>query len=485
MKLNELTSVLHTEKVTGDDTVTISDIASDSRKVTEGTLFVAIKGVTVDGHNYINKAVTQGAAAIVCEHMPDGLTQGVAIVVVPDTVDALGRLLNVWHGNPSERLMLVGVTGTNGKTTIATLLYELFSRLGHKAGLLSTNCNYIDGDALPSTHTTPDPVALYSLVAQMADAGCEYVFMEVSSHAIDQQRISGLTFRGGIFTNLTRDHLDYHQTVENYLKAKKTFFDRLPATAFALTNVDDKSGNVMLQNTAAICRTYSLQKMADFRGRITELNVDGAGLTINGTAVQVHFTGRFNAYNLLAVYGAALLLGKRPNETLLALSALRPVAGRFETFVSPQGYTAIVDYAHTPDALANVLDAIRIVVRRKIRIITVVGAGGDRDKGKRPLMAQVAYIKSGLLILTSDNPRTENPAAILRDMLDGLDVYDRRRTLCIVDREQAIRTATTLARKGDIILIAGKGHETYQEIGGVKHPFDDREILKQIFATPS
>jgi UDP-N-acetylmuramoyl-L-alanyl-D-glutamate--2,6-diaminopimelate ligase len=359
----------------------------------------------------------------------------------------------------------------------------MFRQMGHKAGLISTVCNYINDKIIPASHTTPDPITLQRLLAEMVEAGCEYAFMEVSSHAIDQKRISGLSFDGGIFTNLTRDHLDYHQTVENYLKAKKKFFDDLPVTAFALTNVDDKTGPVMLQNTSARKLTYSLQTLADFKGKILESHFDGTELVINGQEVSTRFVGRFNACNLLAVYGAAVALGKDPGEILTVMSLLHPVAGRFETIPSPLGYTAIVDYAHTPDALVNVLNGIREVLGGNGRIITVVGAGGNRDKGKRPLMAREAVKLSDQVILTSDNPRFEEPDAIINDMLTGLSSSDMERTLCISDRTQAIKTAVALAKKKDVILVAGKGHEDYQEIKGVKHPFDDREKLRTIFAT--
>ena len=390
-------------------------------------------------------------------------------------------LLSRSYGDPSQKLKLVGVTGTNGKTTIATVLYELFRRLGYKVGLLSTVCNYIDGEAIPTDHTTPDPITLHALIARMVEAGCTYAFMEVSSHSIDQRRISGLDFDGGIFTNLTRDHLDYHKTVENYLKAKKKFFDELPAKAFALTNVDDKSGMVMLQNTKAQKLTYSLRTLADFKGRILESHFEGTDLLINDKEVTVRFVGRFNAYNLLAVYGAAVALGADPDEVLVALSAMHPVSGRFETIHSPEGFTAIVDYAHTPDALTNVLNSIHEVLEGKGRIITVVGAGGNRDKGKRPLMAKEAARLSDQVILTSDNPRFEEPDAIIQDMVAGLTKADLERTLCITDRAQAIKTATMLAKRGDVILVAGKGHEDYQEVKGVKHHFDDREQLRKLF----
>ena len=482
MKLIELISNIQIKKITGDADIPISAIQSDSRKVEQGTLFVAIKGTTVDGHDYIENAIEQGATAILCENIPENTERrNVTFVVVQDSAEVLGWVLDTWYHHPSSNLILVGVTGTNGKTTIATLLYHLFRQSGHKVGLLSTVCNYINDEKLPATHTTPDPVALQHLLARMVDAGCEYALMEVSSHAIDQRRISGLHFKGGIFTNLTRDHLDYHQTVDHYLKTKKKFFDDLPETSFALTNIDDKSGTVMLQNTAARKLTYSLHTLADFKGKMIESHFEGTELLINDREVHVRFVGRFNAYNLLAVYGAAIALGKDPEETLVALSALHPVDGRFETIQSPSGYTAIVDYAHTPDALTNVLNGIHEVLNGKGRIITVVGAGGNRDKGKRPLMAKEASRLSDLVILTSDNPRFEEPDAIIQDMVVGLTPEDQARTLCITDRTQAIHTATHLAKKGDVILIAGKGHEDYQDIKGVKYHFDDREIVRDIF----
>ena len=483
MDLSELLVSLPAKKITGDMNVPILGIQSDSRRVESGTLFVAIKGVTADGHDYIETAIKKGALAVVCEQVPASLSSylSVTFIIVADSSEALGLLLDQWLGRPSDKITLVGVTGTNGKTTIATLLYELFRKLGYKVGLLSTVCNYIDDERIPTDHTTPDPITLHMLLKRMVDAGCEYAFMEVSSHAIDQRRISGLAFDGGVFTNLTRDHLDYHLTVDRYLKAKKSFFDHLPDTAFALTNVDDKSGMVMLQNTTARKLTYSLQTMADFKGKVVEAHLDGTELQIDGRDIYVHFVGRFNAYNLLAVYGAAIALGKDAEDVLVALSTLRSVSGRFETIPSPLGYIAIVDYAHTPDALTNVLNGIRNVLNGNGRIITVVGAGGGRDKGKRPLMAKEAAKCSELVILTSDNPRFEEPDTIIQDMVAGLTKSDLDRTLCITDRAQAIKTAVQLAKKGDVILIAGKGHEDYQEIKGVKHPFDDREILKTIF----
>ena len=487
MELKKLIHTLDVLEVVGTDDVKIAGIQSDSRKVEDGFLFVAVRGTAGDGHAYIDGAIAKGAVAVVCEEIPslseeNGNPSGrnVIFIRVKDSADALGKLVSTWYDNPSDKLTLVGVTGTNGKTTIATLLYEMFRKMGHKVGLLSTVCNYIDGEAIPTDHTTPDPITLHSLMARMVEAGCEYAFMEVSSHSIDQKRISGLLFDGGIFTNLTRDHLDYHKTVENYLKAKKKFFDDLPADAFALTNADDKSGLVMLQNTAAKKLTYSLRTLADFKGKILESHFEGTEMIINGREVVVHFVGRFNAYNLLAVYGAAVSLGKEPEETLIVLSTLHSVSGRFETIQSPKGYTAIVDYAHTPDALTNVLNGIDEVLNGRGRIITVVGAGGNRDKGKRPIMAKEAASRSERLILTSDNPRDEDPLDILKDMEAGLDDEARTRTLSIADRREAIRTAVALAHPGDVVLIAGKGHEDYQEIKGVKHHFDDREVVREV-----
>jgi UDP-N-acetylmuramoyl-L-alanyl-D-glutamate--2,6-diaminopimelate ligase len=485
MKLSELITVAGLPcRITGEKDPEITGVYADSRQVEPGSLFVAVKGTVADGHDYIAKAVEQGAAAVVCGHTGPSAGEGVSVLTVPDPAEALGRIASAWYGKPSTRMTVVGVTGTNGKTTVATLLYHLFRRLGYRAGLLSTVCNYIDDEALPTEHTTPDPLTIHRLMARMEDAGCDYVFMEVSSHAIDQKRISGLDFNGGIFTNLTRDHLDYHQTVAHYLNAKKKFFDGLPASAFALTNVDDRSGRVMLQNTAARKLTCSLQTAADFKGKIIASHFEGMEMNINGRDVHTHLIGRFNACNLLAVYGAAVALGREPEEVLIALSMLRPVSGRFETLHSPKGFMAIVDYAHTPDALENVLKGIREAAPdRHGRVITVVGAGGNRDRGKRPLMAKAAVRQSDRLILTSDNPRFEDPEEIIRDMVAGLDADGQERTLCITDRRQAIKTALTLARKGDIILIAGKGHEDYQEVKGVKHPFDDRETVREIFNT--
>lgn len=459
----------------------IAGIAIDSRKVVPGGLFVAMRGTQTDGHAYIAAAEEAGARMVVCEQLPGQQSAQVTYVTVKDSEEAAGRMATTFYGNPTERMQLVGVTGTNGKTTIATLLYRLFRRLGYKAGLLSTVCNYVDDRAVPAQQTTPDPITLNRLLGEMADCGCQYAFMEVSSHAIDQRRISGLRFAGAIFTNLTRDHLDYHGTVENYLKAKKRLFDDMPREAFCLTNADDKNGLVMTQNTQARrVATYSVRGLADFRARILESHFDGMLLEVDGREMAVHFCGRFNASNLLAVTGAAVLLGQKEEVVLQALSALHPVAGRFEAISSPQGgWTAIVDYAHTPDALVNVLTAIHDVLQGRGRVLTVVGAGGNRDKGKRPLMAREAVRQSDRLIITSDNPRYEEPQDIMDDMLAGLDEEQRRRTICMADRREAIRTACLMAGRGDVILVAGKGHEDYQEVRGVKHHLDDREEVRR------
>lgn len=483
MKLNTLLSRVKYSALEGNDQVQITGIESDSRKIEKGFLFVAVKGTATDGHQYIATAIEKGAAAIVCETMPESLDDNVTYIQVTDSNLAIALLASAFNGYPSEQLKLVGVTGTNGKTTIATLLYKLFSQLGYKSGLLSTVCNYVVDKEVAATHTTPDPISLNKLLKEMVDAGCEYAFMEVSSHSVAQERIGGLDFDGGIFTNLTRDHLDYHQTVEAYLKAKKGFFDMLPAKAFALTNLDDKNGMVMLQNTVAKKCTYSMRTLADFKGQIIEDHFDGMLLDINGKEVVTRFVGKFNASNLLAVYGAAIELGAEPEEVLIQLSLLTPVAGRFETIRSANGFTAIVDYAHTPDALTNVLTAIHEVLEGRGQVITVVGAGGNRDKGKRPLMAKEAAKASDKVILTSDNPRFEEPNDIIADMAVGLDPVDKKKTLQIADRKEAIRTAVMLAQPGDVILIAGKGHEDYQEVKGVKHHFDDREVVREILAS--
>lgn len=477
--LSQLLSAIPVIEVIGSDDKQITDVVSDSRRVTTGSLFVAVRGTQVDGHTFIPLLQYSGVAAIVCEELPEFLETSITYIRVANSAVALGHLASEWYDNPSRQLKLVGVTGTNGKTTTATLIYEMARLMGYKAGLLSTVCNYIDAEAVPTSQTTPDPLTINALLRRMVDNGCLYASMEVSSHAAHQHRIAGLHFTGGIFTNLTRDHLDYHKTVEAYLQAKKSFFDYLPSTAFALTNADDKTGQVMLQNTLAKKYTYSLRTHADFVGRVIESRLDGTSMSFNGREVEVLFTGRFNAYNLTAVYAASVLIGWPVEQVLVAMSRLVPVAGRFQAFHSPKGFTAIVDYAHTPDAVVNVLQAIREVVGTRGSIITVVGAGGNRDKGKRPIMAKEAALRSDRLILTSDNPRDEEPADIIRDMEEGLDIEGRKKTLSIADRREAIRTAAAIAQPGDVILIAGKGHEDYQEIKGVKHHFDDREVVKE------
>ena len=480
--LQHLISAINPVRTIGPTDRMITSLTDDSRKVTDGAMFVAVRGVTVDGHSFIPSLADKHPAAIVVETMPDTLFNGVTYIQADNSAIALGVLASQWYGTPSRRLKLVGVTGTNGKTTTATLIYEMARLGGHKAGLLSTVCNYIDNRAVAAKQTTPDPLTINMLLHEMVEEGCEYAAMEVSSHAADQHRIAGLTFAGGVFTNLTRDHLDYHKTFDAYLAAKKSFFDMLPAEAFALTNIDDKVGEVMLQNTRAKKLSYSLRAMADFRGRIIESHLDGTLMSFNGNEVHVLFTGRFNAYNLTAVYGASVMLGWDKDDVLRRMSMLVPVAGRFQTIHSPAGVTAIVDYAHTPDAVVNVLEAIREVIGTSGNIITVVGAGGNRDKGKRPIMAREAALRSDRLILTSDNPRFEEPDDILADMRAGVaDPELSARTLVNADRREAIRMAAALARKGDVILIAGKGHEDYQEIKGVKHHFDDREVVKEIF----
>lgn len=480
--LQHLISAINPVRTIGPTDRTVTSLTDDSRKVTDGAMFVAVRGVTVDGHTFIPSLADKHPAAIVVETMPDTLFDGVTYIQVDNSAIALGFLASQWYGNPSRRLKLVGVTGTNGKTTTATLIYEMARLGGHKAGLLSTVCNYVDSRAVAAKQTTPDPLTINMLLHEMVEEGCEYAAMEVSSHAADQHRIAGLTFAGGVFTNLTRDHLDYHKTFDAYLAAKKSFFDMLPPEAFALTNIDDKVGEVMLQNTHAKKLSYSLRAMADFRGRIIESHLDGTLMSFNGNEVHVLFTGRFNAYNLTAVYGSSIMLGWDKDDVLRRMSMLVPVAGRFQTIHSPAGVTAIVDYAHTPDAVVNVLEAIREVIGASGNIITVVGAGGNRDKGKRPIMAREAALRSDRLILTSDNPRFEEPDDILADMRAGVaDPTLAARTLVNADRREAIRMAAALARKGDVILIAGKGHEDYQEIKGVKHHFDDREVVKEIF----
>ena len=482
MRLNDLLrEIQYTRLILPKEEVSVSGVNIDSRLVEEGGMFIAIRGTQADGHAYIPSAEEKGAKAIVCENMPEKQNPNVAYVVVPDAQAVAGRLATTFYGNPSQRLRLVGVTGTNGKTTIATLLYDLFREMGHKCGLLSTVCNYIDGEAYPSTHTTPDAISLNRLLAQMVEAGCEYAFMEVSSHALAQERVGGLEFAGAIFTNLTRDHMDFHETMENYLKAKKSFFDNLPRNAFAITNLDDKNGPVMVQNCRGDIKNYSTRTICDYRARLVETHLDGMILEFNNREFSTMLTGRFNISNLLAIYGAAVELGKDPEEVLRVMSTLRPVSGRFETLHSAEGISAIVDYAHTPDALKNVLGTINEVLRGNGNIITVVGAGGNRDKGKRPIMATEAVKGSNRVILTSDNPRFEEPQDIINDMLAGLSDEQKKNVISIVDRKEAIRTACALAQKGDVILVAGKGHEDYQDVKGVKHHFDDKEIIREIF----
>lgn len=460
-------------------------VVFDSRKVQPGTLFVAVRGTVSDGHDYIAQAVKQGAAAVICETLPAETFSGVDFLLVADSALALGIAASNFYDNPSSKLKLVGVTGTNGKTTIATLLYKLFRCLGYNCGLLSTVENQVNGQVYPATHTTPDPVELNKFLGEMVAQGCDYCFMEVSSHAIAQQRIAGLTFAGGIFTNLTHDHLDYHKTFENYLKAKKAFFDGLPANAFALTNTDDKNGPVMLQNTKAHKKAYALKTMADYRARIMENRFDGMLLQIDGEEVWFKMAGAFNAYNMLAVYAAAMLLEQDKTKILTCLSSLRGAKGRFDYMVAPNKVIAVVDYAHTPDAVENILSTINNIRKSGERIITVLGCGGDRDKTKRPVMAKTACQWSDKVILTSDNPRSEDPAQIIKDMEVGVDATYKRNVLSIVDRREAIKTAVMLAQAGDIVVVAGKGHETYQEIHGVKNHFDDMEELGEIFKTIS
>lgn len=481
MTLKDLLSSMKPKAVIGNEDIDITGVNIDSRRIGKGHLFVAMVGTQVDGHQFISKAIAQGAAAILCERLPEETSEGVTYVQVDSTEDAVGKVATLFYGDPSRHLKLVGVTGTNGKTTIATLLYNMFRKMGHKCGLLSTVCNYIEDEAIPTEHTTPDPIELNALLSRMVEAGCEYAFMECSSHAIAQKRIGGLRFAGGIFTNLTRDHLDYHKTFENYRDAKKAFFDSLSKNAFAITNADDKNGLVMVQNCKAQVKTYSIRQMADYRARILECHFEGMYLEIDGNEVGVQFIGKFNVSNLLAVYGAARMLGKEPQDILVAMSTLHSVNGRLDPVRSPEGYTAIVDYAHTPDALENVLNAIHEVLNGKGKVITVCGAGGNRDKGKRPLMAQEAVKQSDRVIITSDNPRFEEPQNIINDMLAGLNAQQMKKVISIADRKEAIRAACMMAGKGDVILVAGKGHENYQEIKGVKHHFDDKEVLRDIF----
>ncbi|MCD8305252.1 MAG: UDP-N-acetylmuramoyl-L-alanyl-D-glutamate--2,6-diaminopimelate ligase [Prevotella sp.] len=481
MKLSDLIKDIPAVRITGNSDVEITGVNIDSRRIGKGHLFVAVKGTQTDGHRFISAAIEKGAVAVLCEQLPEDVRDDITYIETSSTEAATGFVATAFYGYPSQKLHLVGVTGTNGKTTIATLLYQMFRKMGHKCGLLSTVCNYIDGEALPADHTTPDPIELNKLLHDMVAAGCEYAFMECSSHAIDQQRIGGLTFEGGIFTNLTRDHIDYHKTFENYRDAKKKFFDCLSRKAFAITNADDRNGAVMVQNCKAHIRTYGIRSMADFKARILECHFEGMYLEIDGREVGVQFIGKYNVSNLLAVYGAAVMLGKQPEDILLALSTLKSVSGRMEYIRSKDGKTAVVDYAHTPDAIVNVVQALREVMNGKGELITVCGCGGNRDKGKRPIMAREAVKASDKVILTSDNPRLEDPDAILDDMEAGLTNEQKKAVLRITDRRQAIRTATALARPGDVILVAGKGHEDYQILGTEKRHFDDREEVRSAF----
>ncbi|MDR1666751.1 MAG: UDP-N-acetylmuramoyl-L-alanyl-D-glutamate--2,6-diaminopimelate ligase [Bacteroidales bacterium] len=482
--LEDIIKNIPVKSVTGKVNIPIEAVCFDSRQAMPGSLFVAVRGTSEDGHRFISNAIQQGISAIVCETAPEAPPSGVTFVVTDNSAEALGIICADFYDRPSEQLTLVGITGTNGKTTTATLLYRLFRALGYKAGLISTVAYYVNDEKSEASHTTPDPVRLNSLMQQMVQQGCAYCFMEVSSHSVVQQRIAGLHFAGGIFSNLTHDHLDFHKTFAGYLKAKKTFFDLLPATAFALVNKDDRNGMVMTQNTRATVKTYALKSMADFRCRVMEKHFDGMQLQVDGRETWVRFIGEFNAYNLLAVYAAALLLHQSPQEVLTVLSTLAPVDGRFEFIRSPGGVTAVVDYAHTPDALENVLHAIHDLLRESSKqIITVVGCGGDRDKTKRPEMARIAAGMSTRVVLTSDNPRSEEPNTIIADMTAGLDAEGQQKTVLIPDRREAIRAACLMARPGDIVLVAGKGHETYQIVKGVKSHFDDREAVREVFGT--
>lgn len=465
----------------GNVDIGISDIVFDSREVSKNSLFVAVSGTQSDGHAFVKKAIDNGAVAIVCQKLPEELNIDIAYVQVKNSAQALGKLASAYYSHPSKKLKLIGITGTNGKTTTATLLYQLFLQMGYKVGLLSTICNYVHTNKIKATHTTPNPVELNSLLADMVDAGCDFCFMEVSSHAICQSRIAGLEFAGGVFTNITQDHLDYHKTFAEYIKAKKMFFDQLPKTAFALVNTDDKNSQIMLQNTKAKKLGFASRSIADYQVRIVEARTDGMLLSINNLELWTQLIGNFNAYNLLAVYAVAVELKQDANEVAQVLSKLKNVEGRFQTITSESGKIAIIDYAHTPDAVENVLKTIEQITQGNTKIITVIGAGGDRDKSKRPIMAAIAAKMSNHVILTSDNPRNEKPEDIINDMKKGVLPPYNAKLLVIENRKEAIRTACTLAQKGDVVLVAGKGHENYQEINGVKHHFDDTEIVNEIF----
>ncbi|MGE6220811.1 UDP-N-acetylmuramoyl-L-alanyl-D-glutamate--2,6-diaminopimelate ligase [Nubsella zeaxanthinifaciens] len=479
MNLQDLLYGVSIKSMVGVSQKDIAALTFDSRTVNAGTLFFAIKGTAVDGHEFINKTIAAGASAVVCETLPASLNDEVTYIVVEDSSEALGVVACNFYGNPSAQLKLVGVTGTNGKTTIATLLYQLFCKLNYGTGLISTVQNQINETVVPATHTTPNPIALNQLLRDMVNEGCEYCFMEVSSHAVAQHRIAGLTFAGAVFSNITHDHLDFHKTFDNYIKAKKGFFDMLPKSAFALTNTDDKNGMVMLQNTKAYKKTYGLKQMADFKAKVIENRFSGLHLEVDQTEVYFKMVGSFNAYNLLAAYATAVLLEQDKMKVLTTLSALSGAEGRFDYIVSKTGIVGIVDYAHTPDAVQNVLSTIADIRKGTEQVITVIGCGGDRDKTKRPVMAQVACDWSDKVILTSDNPRTEDPQAIIKDMEAGVSPTNQRKAISILDRKEAIKTACHLAKPGDIILIAGKGHEKYQEVNGVRHHFDDKEIINE------
>ena len=480
MKLNEVLSKVKSADIIGDGNVDITGVNIDSRRIQPGHLFVAVRGTQVDGHSFIPKAIEQGAVAVLCEDVPAVQTEGVTFVKVASTEAAVGPVATMFYGDPSTKLQLVGVTGTNGKTTIATLLYNMFRKFGHKCGLLSTVCNYIEDEAIPADHTTPDPIELNRLLAKMVEAGCEYAFMECSSHAIAQKRIGGLKFAGGLFTNLTRDHLDYHKTFENYRDAKKAFFDSLPKTAFAITNADDKNGMVMVQNTKATVKTYSTRSMADFKAKIIECHFEGMYLDIDGHEVGVNFIGKFNVSNLLAVYGAAVMLGKKPEDVLVVMSTLHSVNGRLDPIQTPWGFTAVIDYAHTPDALENVLKTLRDIDNGK-ELICLFGCGGDRDKTKRPEMAAIAEKYADRIVVTSDNSRTERTEDIMDDIRKGFSVNGLAKAIFISDRKEAIRASIMFAKDGGVILLAGKGHETYQIIGTEHRHFDEREVVSEIF----
>ncbi|MGC4232578.1 MAG: UDP-N-acetylmuramoyl-L-alanyl-D-glutamate--2,6-diaminopimelate ligase [Niabella sp.] len=482
MQLQEVLYKTSLISVSGNTDTEVTGICIDSRSIQPGNLFIALKGVAADGHQFIEKAITGGAMAIVCEVLPSDVAAGVVYVQVENSAAAAGIMAHNFYGNPSAQLQLVGVTGTNGKTTVATLLYQLFSGLGYKCGLISTVQNHIGNTILPATHTTPDAVQLNQLLRNMADEGCSYVFMEVSSHAIDQHRTNGLEFAGGIFTNITHDHLDYHKTFDEYIRVKKQFFDGLPKAAFAITNIDDKRGMVMVQNTKAIVKTYSLKAVSDFKGKVLDNGIMGLHMNIDGQEVHFRLIGEFNAHNLLAVYGAAVCLGQGKYEVLQMLSTLNGAEGRFEYIMSPvERVIAIIDYAHTPDALLNVLATIKKLKKGFEQVITVAGCGGNRDKTKRPVMAEVACEYSDKVIFTSDNPRFEDAGEIIKEMEAGVPAAARRKCISIADRKEAIKTAISFADKEDIVLVAGKGHEKYQEINGVKHHFDDKEVVREVF----